>query len=500
MFIFSIFDNQYSSCPSVGLRAALVALLCTGLSIAPVWAGEWDISPRVAVTQSFTDNVLGEPEGEADAFTTASAGVGINGRGGRVNLTLGYDVSREMHVEHSELDDATHSLLGAGDIEFWKDHLFLDGRAAISQELLDRSGRRSATDRSLDSNQTQVLNYSISPRFAHGNDGWADSVLIYRFSQVRHFDTDQGPGSSAANNSTTYELNSYLQSGRRFTRFLWNLSATSSITRQDDGEDSRSQSTSLSGEYRLNHQISVLGSIGFDDREDSGFAEDETSGPTWSVGARLQPGPRTNIRLEYGRQFDDQNWSGDLTYKVGAQTTLTATYSEEIETQQQRVNANLVNLDRLPDGTLIDPATGLPADPNDRRFDFVDESSRNRDFSVGLVGTRGRNTFSVSGFHETREFGSTSDTETNWGVSGKISRNLSRVMSASLSASFSNDSGGGLSGGSEEQSLAANASVGYSFARNLNGSLNYIFSNTDSEGDDNDIVENLVSVRLSKSF
>ena len=60
--------------------------------------------------------------------------------------------------------------------------------------------------------------------------------------------------------------------------------------------------------------------------------------------------------------------------------------------------------------------------------------------------------------------------------------------------------GGGLSGGGGQQSFGANASVGYKFAQNLNGSLNYHFSNSDRDGDNNDITENLISVSLSKSF
>ncbi len=495
------FNCQNNSPDTVGLLVATTTLLCGSLWVSPVLAGQWDISPRVAVEESYTDNVFGDADAKSDFFTKTSAGIGVVGDGNRVDLTLGYDISRDFYVKHSELDDFQHNMLGSGKVELWEDHIFLDASAAISQELLSRnSGSRSATDRSLNNNQTQVLNYSISPSFVHGNDGWADSVLSYRISQVRNFNTDQGTGSDAANNSTTYEINSFLESGRRFTQFLWKLSGTTSITREDDGEDSREQNTELSGEYVVNRHVSILGRVGYEEREDSGFDDDENTGITWRGGVRVQPGPRTTARLEYGHRFGGGTLSGDLTYKVGPRTTLTATYEEDIETQQQSQNSNLVNVLRLPDGTLVDRNTGLPADPNDPRFNFDDDSFKSQSFSLGLSGTRGRNTFNVSGFHETREFGTGGRTETNWGLGASLNRRLSPSMSAGVAANFSNDSGGGTSGGGEEQTLDANAFVGYNFSQTLTGSLNYNFSNTNEEGKNNDITENIVSVSLNKSF
>ncbi|MDH5749565.1 MAG: TIGR03016 family PEP-CTERM system-associated outer membrane protein [Rhodospirillales bacterium] len=462
-------------------------------------AGEWEISPVLTVEESFTDNATSASSGKsADLISTAEAAIGINGRGARANLSFNYGLSYDKYLDHSELDGYRQNLLGQGKVELLEDLFFVDARASISQQNISRSGAITAGERTVSGNQTEVMNYSISPSLQYGFDGWNNSSLTYRFNETRFLKSDVGAAVSRPEASRTHELIARTGSGRRFTRFLWSLTGNTAFTYSGKELRSKRNTMTATGEYVFNSYISALGSIGHEKFSDNAIDEEANSGFFWSGGVRLKPGPRSALHLEYGKRYDSNNITGDFSYAISPRTHLNAAYSVDIQTQQQFLNDNLNNLITDKDGNLIDPVTGLPVDPNFQDGDLVDTTFKTERFTLGLSGTRGRNSFSMSLNHISREFGTGATSDKTLSVGGNFSRRLTPHANLSLAANYSTALES-RTGGSKDDTLSGNASFGYEFSTSLHGDITYRHLSRDSDGGD-DLSENQISFRLRKEF
>ncbi len=492
-----------TACKAYGPMEGLIAFTVLSLLVLPqpAAAGNWDIVlPSISLTETYTDNATSTTSGkkESDFITTASTGVGINGSGARANLNLNYGLSFDKHAKNSQLDGARHNLSGSGNIELYEDLLFVNARASTSQEIISRSGTITATERLTSSNQTQVVNYSISPTLRYGFDGWNTSSLSYSFSDARFLATDAGADSSRPAGNRTHAITAKTQSGRRFTRFTWTFTGQTTFSYRQDELISKRNTTTATGQYKFNRFISILGTAGLENFSDESIDADANSGFFWSGGARLNPGPRTSLRLEYGSRFDSQDITGDFSYAISPRTSLKAAYTVTLQTQQQALNNNLNNLFVDRDGNFIDPNTGLPVDPNFQDGDLVDTTFKSENFSMGLSGSRGRNNFSLSLNHTSRTFGTGDSSDKTMSMGGSFSRKLTPSANASLSANYSTVLESRTANGGDT-TFNGNATYSYSFAQSLNGSISYKYLNRSSESGD-DLSENVISIHLSKSF
>ncbi len=106
-----------------GIRRADVALgvaavLWLAVSIGGAAAGQWTITPRVAVGQTITDNARSTTsDTDTDLISTATAGIGITGDGARARVSFDYDLAYAKYWETDDLDGLRHDLLGDGTAE-----------------------------------------------------------------------------------------------------------------------------------------------------------------------------------------------------------------------------------------------------------------------------------------------------------------------------------------------------------------------------------------------
>ena len=489
--------------------ASVVALL-TGLMATPVTAGQWDITPRLSFEETFTDNVNGadnDENPESDLISTATAGIALNGTGGRIRVVADYGFSVDRHLNSNENDGFRHDLLGTARFEPWKEHLFLDLRSAVSQSIIDQSGEVSADDRLTSSNQTITANTSLSASFLHGNDGWADSGLTYRLTETRFFDTGvdgtngtNGTSSDAPESTRTFEMLSTLASGRRFSTFQWD--GSSRTTFQFEGGELRSRRDTLeaSAQYRRWRMFAPQVSAGIERFKDSELEDDEnTGGIFWTIGATVQPSPRTSLELNYGSRFDSNDFTGSLSHQFSPRTSISASYSVDVTTQQQALLDSLQNVVVDENGQLVDATTGLPANPNNLNSSLVDDSFRSETFELGLSGSRGRSSFSVSANMTRRLFGD-ADGDQGKDLSGSLSmsfsRRLSPILSASVNGTASFENPSGID--NNTQTYRAGANVSYQLGPTVSTSLRYDYLRQDSF--DETVTENAVSLRVTKEF
>lgn len=478
--------------PRAGWGAALAVLF---LPVAAL-AGEWTIVPSLEVEQSVTDNARSVAEGqEADLITTTTGGINVSGQGRRAQLSFNYNLSRDSFWDNTELSGMRQNLLGAGNLEAWEDHIFIDTRASISQQSLVRNGGTSASERTVATNdQSTVVNYSVTPNFAHRYGNWADTDLRYTFNETRFLDTDTGSAGAQPDASRSQTVVALLRSGTEFNRLSWELSTTRTFT--DNGSDSNLMQ--LSSEYVFSRKLTLIGLLGREEIENSGLNANDDPEVFWRGGFRLTPGPRTSIRFEAGHRFGGANFSGDASYRLGATTVITASYEEDVRTDRQALTDNLNNIGLDENGQFIDLVTGLPANPNALSFDFLDQTTRQQNFNISINGTSGRNTFSLSASasKRTQEPTDVSDSEVSFGA--RINRRIWPDLDGGLSANVSMITE--AADGNNGLTLRSGAFLNYKIMKQLNGTFRYDFLRRDADNDAQELEENVVSVSLRKTF
>ena len=482
------------------LRRGLATILAAGMTGGVFGGGigaqaaEWTVAPRIEGTQTFTDNAESDDEDrDADAITTVTGGVSVRGTGARLNLNLDYDLSFDQFWRTGGQSGYRQDGLGDLTAELVEDFFFFDARGQISQEDVLTSGATTATRRNTSDNQAVVINTLVSPYFRNRFGGFAESELRYELDTVLFRDADRGnAGGLTPGDETTHEVSVELNSGTDFTVLGWSLSG--SALRTDDDFDRDTGQGSLS--YRINRYIQLLGTGGYEEINDDDI-QDDRDGVFWTGGVRLTPGPRTELRVEYGQRFDDNIWSGDFTYRFSSRTILNASYGEDILTGQQVLSDRLGRFIRDDQGNLVDPATGLAPDPNDPLLDLTDDAFRQRQFTVALSGSRGRNTFNLSGFYTERKFDvDTSDDDETVGGALRLSRQVRPNAIAGLEGSYSDVSG---DDDEDSQTIRATAFLDYTLTESLTGTVSYNFLRRARDNDGN-ITENAVLVSLRKDF
>ncbi len=460
----------------------------------------WDTVVTASTEESFTDNANSSGTNRStDFINTTAAGLRLNGTGGRTSATFGYDVSRDTYVRNSELDGFRHQLLGLGEIDLIPEYVSVDARTSLSEQSISNSGTETASERTTSSNRTRVLTYSIAPTFRHGNDGWAESILTYRLNGTRFMQTgtDTETGDGGLGNTVTHEIISGLESGRRFSVLTWDGEARTQISMNEGQFAWRRDVTEGSASYRVSPQIALLASAGYETFRDKSSDNDDNNGLFWSGGVRLTPSPRTSISASYGRRFDDTQITGDVLYRISPMTTLSGSYSADFSTQQIALGNSLNNLVVNDAGVIIDPITGLPANPNDLQTDLVERSFTSQTLNLGLTGTRGRSTFNFGVNMTKRTFtGAEGDSDRSLSLNGSWTRRITRHTTLNLNSSYSRTSS---SSSSTTKTIRGQAKLDYALNETLDISARYARLYQNAE-DAPAVKENTVSVSLRKEF
>ncbi|MBL4722003.1 MAG: TIGR03016 family PEP-CTERM system-associated outer membrane protein [Alphaproteobacteria bacterium] len=460
-------------------------------------AAEWRLSPTVTLDQSVTDNARSVESGkEADMITTTTAGIAIVGNGPRLQLDFNYDLSKDIFWDNSDLNTFRHSLLGSGKVELWEDHIFIDTRASISQQSLARSGGLTASDRGAGTNdQSMVVNYSVTPNFAHRYSSWADTDLILSFSEVRFLDTDTGAANAQPDANRNITLTTVLRSGPKFSRTKWEVNGNRSFS----NDDTDRESLEMSGEYAWNRHIDFLARVGRETIDNSGINADNSAEIFWRGGARITPGPKSSLRFEVGHRFGGTNISADASYKFGTKAALTISYEEEVKTERQNLTDNLNNVARDDAGQgLIDPLTGLPANPNALNFDFLDKTTLQKTFSIALNGQSGRNSYNISSSANIQEDKNLNTEDVVVTFAANINRRIWPDLSGGVNMNISSTIQS--SSGAEDIIFTSGAFLSYTLQKNFSGDLRYNYLKRDSKVAGDDLEENTLSLSIRKQF
>lgn len=415
--------------------------LCLGFSLllatnAYGQAGpNWQLDAGATVTITGTDNV--EPdqiERRSDLLTTTQFNVGLSRSTRATTTRLTGNLSWDAYARTTRLNGLRYNALALISSAFFDQRLSLDLRTNTEQQDTTSAGATSAVDRSIGSNQTQILNITAAPSFRTAVGDWALAEASYSFNSALFFPAETSPIEAPISDTIIHRGTALLSTGSRFPRFRLTGRATAEETQRGAGaQDSARRDIQADAEYQLYPRFRITANVGYEEIDEPTFAAD-LEDPFGTVGFRWSPSTRTQITFNGGYRYQGPNFSGRITYAFTEQLNLTINYAETIETQQRLALGNLGDIFFDPDGVPTNAQTGQEVAPGDLPFDLQDNAFQRDAVDLAISGILGRNRYRVSSRYEVRDTNGTISNSVS--VNVDLSRELSPVSSLSLGGGF----------------------------------------------------------------
>lgn len=299
-------------------RLTVMVLLTLPASVRPA---DWTVIPVLRVRENYTDNMnLAPPERARSQFTTVVApGVSVNTDQPRLQLALAYSLQKVAYSEQP--DRTTQSLDANGHGVLLQDWLYLDARAAISQQNVSAFGPQLTDPNQVTGNAETLRSRSFSPYLQHYFRGLATAVLRYSYQHV---------ASGGLLDVRSDDTNLHLTGDNGGQGWNWDLNADRRNI--DDAATTRvtMSDASLTLSYPLNNRLSVFSTGGYE-KDDYNSVGAQPEGRYWRAGATWTPSLRTKIAGSIGRRFFGKTYSLDAEYRM-RNMFWTLNYNENITT------------------------------------------------------------------------------------------------------------------------------------------------------------------------
>ena len=340
--------------------------------------------------------------------------------------------------------------------------LYFDLSGSSTRQIAGDNARFSGNVNAARNQRVDVHSYSASPYVFHRMANDSSVELRYRFSQVFIGDGANNISTFAGlplDDTVTHEALASYESGKTFDRARIRLTAYGSETTENTSpflvplngsiqqfSEFKYQQGSVLGEgsFALTPRFALSGAVGYDevDPEDAAalfFSADELSGFFWRAGFTARPGPRSNVRIEYGDRYGDGYIDADLSYQVSSRFRMTAGAGRTFRTRAQSITSQFRSTqrqtldfaDRLREGGE-QSARGLIDAANFASNNIGGQASQTSGIAVsdyvnaGLQGKFSRTDIGAFAFYSDDNFGFR-QTET-YGLRANLKRRMSRRL------------------------------------------------------------------------
>jgi uncharacterized protein (PEP-CTERM system associated) len=485
----------------------LQVLVAIMLWAQPCQAQGWNITPSVSLYESFTSNANLNPigQGDPDFFTTLVPAIGISGDTARLKLNLNYSLAAIAYAQNSDLDQVRNNLNFDSTLTLVPDLLFVDGVASIAQVPSNGGIPVSSSPLAASTNEDTVGAYIFSPYVKNHFGTFADSEFRYTFNQVIPISSSGADsGANQLTTATSNRLTGTLVSGAEFSQLLWSVVADGDSTTFAGGNpDTSSRLLQANGEYRLDRQVGLLASVGYEQISDPTFSPSpEPDGPIGSIGIKFTPSPRTSIVLNLNHRYNSDFVTGSGSYLLDPQSQLRAIYTDQVFTSSQALFAtNLSFLTTDEFGNFIDSRTEQLFSLANTSFGVQTDAFRQRNLGLGFHTVRGRNTFDVGAYWQDRNVFQTGETDTAFGGAVGWGRALTPVTNVSLGARYADEQFDVPMGQSDHlQLVGVGGSLVYHLNETVDGVLTLNYTRQFSDLPGNSYEETVLSAGLQKRF
>lgn len=406
----------------------------------------WYFVPSIELAETYSDNINLARSGREDwdLVTEITPGLSLHGESARVKADLDYRIQNLLYVNEPGRSTINHRFQGNGTAEVLDEHLFFDAEGLVMQVAIDPA--RDAGYDSINSvPRTDVYSFRGGPRWQQDLGGYARLQAGYSYGIVRY-----GGNSSGASDSDLRRAEVSLGSGRRFTRFGWNLSYYNEEVDRSSASrvgDVKHEVAVAELSYALTRHFSVLARAGDETHEFDTRQQGFENGTYTAAGFEYRPNRRMRMSALYGDRYESASFfwqpsrrtSLDLQWRdtqVGAnvgtawdaeaslrtrRTRWALSYTEEPGTVQQLVFSPFVFVDTTTGIRYSEPGPNRFFTFDPTNFGLTDEVFIRRRGQASFELDTPRTTGSVILYDEEREFTDSGEVETSQGINTGVS-------------------------------------------------------------------------------
>lgn len=353
--------------PKAGFLQRALTLAAMLLSMSPLYAADWTVTPSIGASEMYSDNIFLAPAGYqlSDFATTITPGIMVRGTGERLKANLNYSLQDVYYAKYSSLDYITQQLNATGNATLIDQTLFLDAGASISQQPLYMAGPMGLGNSSANGNLANITTTSISPYVTHRFNTFATGMARYTH-QTMDF-SQAGPSSNAGYgynayapggmfNSTSDTALATLNSGSDFNNLLWGLNLSNTRISYTGMPPMTLAQYSANLGYLITPRFKVIATGGYED-DSYAFIGQNPRSSLWSLGFDWSPSVRTKLEVAEGERFFGRTHTLKFTH-YARMTSWNASYIQDVTTMmlQQQIPPS-VTLDQMLQQQIPDPAT-----------------------------------------------------------------------------------------------------------------------------------------------
>lgn len=255
------------------------------------------IVPFVSLTETLTDNVRLSANGQSDMITEVRPGIRISSESRRLKGFFDYSLNSIHYAQNSSSNRIQHELNTGGTLEAVDNWAYLDFSGSISQQAISAFGAQpSGNTSSINSNQTEVFNYRLSP-YVRGRLG---DLANYEARYSTSGTNSSGLRSIVAWTDSLVNING----DTRFRRLGWSADATRKSIDYSEGRATEGDRFIVGLSYTVTPELIVSARGG---REANNFTTlDKQSYPNTGVGFNWNPSQTTRFEASLDhRSFGD---------------------------------------------------------------------------------------------------------------------------------------------------------------------------------------------------
>jgi len=293
------------------MKNALTSVIGTALFCAalPTLGQTVTVVPRVAVTETLTDNVtLTNVAPRSEQTTEISPGVRVTVNGARLKTYFDYSLSHIAYAQSTSANRNQNTLNTFGTLEAVDGRVFLDFSGNISRQAVSAFGTQSQSNTAVNANQAEVSTYRVSP------------YVRTRLGSVANLDARISRSVSASDNnatanSATTDTVVKLASAEASRSLGWTAQASRQRVDYSSGRPTESDLLSLGLTYTVTPQLKLFADAG---RESSNYTGvDKQSYSTSNLGLNWRPSERTTVAASRGDRSFGGNHNLSIEHRTG---------------------------------------------------------------------------------------------------------------------------------------------------------------------------------------
>ena len=463
-------------------------------------ARRWRIEPRVALRESWTDNIAlqNRDAQQSEWVTELTPGISIAANGARLKGNLDYALTGLFHARDSQRNDHQNALNAFGQFEAVEKFFFIEARAQVSQQLVSAFGARPASNTSDTQNRTETRVFSLTPYIK----GRIASAAAY---DLRLDEAIFRSNDSQVSDSNIRTWTGKVESTSDLARFGWSADFKDQRYDVKEGLDTETRLARGSLIYHLDRSLRIFVR---GERESNNYFGEDRSETIHGAGIDWNPSERTQLSAENDKRFFGRSYRYSLRHRMPLSAwNLVMSKESTNAVNQLRRGSESTPFQRLFDllaTEIADPvrraeqarqtllAAGISPDASSESAllanqVFVDKRIEG---SVALLGAR--NTVTLSAFRSERKpvspLGSTGD---DFATASLVKENgaainwssaLSPLSSLAAGVVWSRNTGSGSTTDLETDQLAFNVQLSTKLSPKTGGAVGYRYVRFRSDG------------------